>query len=206
MGTQRDGNRLAGWLMLALALAVLTVAIDSVASDHGGAGNAVPTAEPIGNHMPDEVRTLLSFVDTMTARGGTAGGHEFAAAGVRFVAAALGSLATSAGLNIDPELESIREHATHIQRDPRPRERTAHARVAFHTIAALFEDLQHARFRGLEPDVANVRRAASSLRAEYRLVDQIDLVQEFFKRSASAIRAMNHEMSSPHQIPGSTTA
>ena len=71
---------------------------------------------------------LLSFVDTMTARGGTAGGHEFAAAGGRFVAAALGSLATSAGLNIDPELKSIREHATHIQRDPRPRERTAHAR------------------------------------------------------------------------------
>jgi hypothetical protein len=206
MGTQRDGNRLAGWLMIALALAVLTVAIDSVASDHGDASSGGRRTGPIGNHMPDEVRTLLRFVDSMTARDGTAGGHEFAAAGVRYVAAALGSVATSAGLNVDAELEAIREHATHIERDPRPRERTAHARAAFHTIAALFEAVQHARFRGLEPDVANVSRAASSLRAEYRLVDQSDVVQEFFNGAASAIRAMNHEMSSPPPNPVSTAA
>ena len=101
--------------MIALALAVLTIAIYSDSSDHGDARSGIPTAEPIGDYMPAEVRTLLRFVDSMTARGSTAGGHEFAAAGVRYVAAALGTVATSAGLNIDAELETIREHATHIE-------------------------------------------------------------------------------------------
>ena len=206
MRTHGDGNRLAGWLMIALALAVLTIAIDSASSGHDDASSAVPAAEPIRDHIPDEVRALLSFVDSMTARGGTAGGHEFAAAGVRYVAAALGTVATSAGLNIDAELETIREHATRIERDPRPRERAAQARVAFHTLAALFEAVQHARFRGLEADVANVSRAAASLRAETLLADQRDVVQEFFNRAASAIRAMNDEVSSPRQTPAISTA
>ena len=201
MRIQADGNRLAGWLMIALVLAILTIAIYSATSDHGDASSAAPTAEPIGDYMPDEVRALVRFVDSMTARDGTAGGHEFAAAGIRHVAAALGTVATTAGLNIEPELETIRDHAMRIERDPRPRERTAHARVAFHDLAALLEAVQQVRFRGLEPEVANVSRAAASLRAEYRLVEQRDVVQEFFNRAASAIRAMNHAASLPRQSP-----
>ena len=206
MGTRADRSRLLGWLLMALVLAVLTVSTYSATSDHGDGSRAVPMTKPMGAYMPDETRALLRFVDSTTSRGGNAGGHEFAAAGVRYVAAALGAVAISAGLNIDPELEAIREHATRIERDPRPGERTAEARMAFHTLAALLEAVQQVRFRGLEPDVANVRRAASSLRAEDRLVDQSDVVQEFFNRAASAIRAMNYEMSSPHQTPVITTA
>lgn len=197
MGTHADGSRIAGWLTIGLALVVLTIATYSATADHREAADSIPTTEPIGEYVPDEVRRLLSFVDSMTARGSTAGGHELAATGVRYVAAALGTVANSAGLNIDAELETIRERATRIERDPRPRERAAQARVAFTTLAVLFEAVQRARFRGLEPDVAAVSRAALSLRANFQLVDQSDVVHEFFKRAASAIRAMNHENSSP---------
>jgi hypothetical protein len=42
-----------------------------------------------------------------------------------------------------------------------------------------------------------VSRAAASLRHRYPLVDQSDVVQEFFKRAASAIRAMSRHLSAP---------
>ena len=192
--------------MMAVALVVLTIAIYSASFDHRHAAKSVPTTERIGDHAPEAVRGLLSFVDSMRAGGSAAGGRELAAVGVRHVAAALGAVANSTGLNIDAELETIREHATQIERDPRSRERTAQARAAFRALAVLFEAVQQARFRGLGPDVANVSRAASSLRPKYRLVDQDDVVQEFFIRAASAIRAMNHEMSSPHQASDISTA
>jgi hypothetical protein len=78
--------------------------------------------------------------------------------------------------------------------------------MAFNDLASLLGAVQQARFRGLEPDVANVRRAASSLRAEYRLVDQSDVVQEFFSRAAAAILAMNHALSSPRRAPATSVA
>lgn len=199
MRTQVNGNRVVGWVMSALVLTVLPIGIYLASSDHGDARGAVTAPEPIADYVPDELRALLNFVDSMAARGGTARGHEFTALGVRSVAAALGTVATSAGLDFGPELETIREHATRIERDPRPRERTAHARLAFLSLAALLEAVQRVRFRELEPDVANVSRAASSLRAEDRLFEQRDVVQEFFKRAAAAIDAMNHELFAPHQ-------
>lgn len=206
MRTHADGNQLTFWLSVVLVLAVLTIAIYSATSDHTDVSNSVPTTEPNGDYVPDEIRGLLSFVDSMTARGATSGGHEFTAAGIRYVAAALGTVANSSDLDIGPELEMIRNLATRIERDPRPRERTAQARLAFRTLAALFEGVQYARFRGLEPDVANVSRAASSLRAGYRLIDQNDVVQEFFSRAASTIRTMNKEMSSPRRTTAFGTA
>jgi hypothetical protein len=206
MGTHSDGSPVAGRLTIALALVVLTIAIYSINSDRHDATDAIPTTAPTGEYVPDEVRGLLSFVDSMASRGGTAGGHEFAAAGVRYVAAALGTVANSAGLNVDGELETIRECATRIERDPRPQERAVQARAAFITLATLFEAVQQARFRGLEPDVATVSRAALSFRANFRLVDQKDVVREFFNRAASAIRAMNHEASSPGKSQATRTA
>lgn len=197
MGTQANGNPVAGWLTIAVAILVLTIAIYSISSDHHDAANSIPTTDSAGEYVPDEVKGLLSFVDSMAERGGTVGGHEYAAAGVRYVASALGSVANAAGLNVDAELETIRECATRIERDPRPRERAVQARAAFISLATLFEALQQARFHGLEPDVANVSRAALSFRANFRLADQNDVVREFFNRAASTIRTMNHAMSSP---------
>jgi len=206
MGTAAGGNRLAGWWTMALVLVVLTISIYSVTSTHRRDASSIPTTEPMGDYVPEEVRMLLNFVDNARARGGTTGGLEFAATGIRFVAAALGTVANSAGMNIDRELQVVRAIATRIERDPRPQERTAQARIAFGMLASLLETVRQARFRGLELDVANVGRAAASLRSEARLIDQRDVVQEFFNRAASAIRVMNHEMSSPHHTAANRTA
>jgi hypothetical protein len=166
MGMRAGDNRPAGWLMNALAIVVLTIAIYSMNSDHRDAASSIPTTDPTGEYVPDEVQGLLNFVDSMTAHGGTARGHEFVAAGVRYVAVALGSVANSAGMNVDAQLDAIRELAKRIDRDPRPRERAVQARAAFVSFAALFKAVQQTRFRGLEPDVANVSRAALSFRAK----------------------------------------
>ena len=205
MGTHADGSGLARWLMIVVVIGVLTVAIYSASSDRSDVGAAMPIPEPVGEYVPHEVRVLLHFVDSATVRGG-ATGHEFTAAGVRYVASALGTVATAAGLDIGPELETVREYARHIERDPRPRERTAQAFMAFNDLASLLGFVQQARFRGFEPDVANVSRAASSLQTEYRLVDQSDVVQEFFSRAAAAILAMNRALSSPRRTPATSVA
>jgi hypothetical protein len=197
MRTHASRSRMAGWSTIALVGAVLTVAVYAAWSDRDDAAVAVATTKPISEHLPNELSVLLRFVDAMPVRGDAPIGHELAAAGVRHVAAALATVATSAGLNIDGELETLREYAGNIERDPLPHERTAQARLAFHLLGALLEALQQTRFRGLEPDVANVIRAASSLRADDRLAEQSDVIQEFFRRAASAIRAMNTELSSP---------
>jgi hypothetical protein len=205
METHTEGSGFARWLMIVVVVGVLTLAVYSASSDHGDAGDAVPIPEPVGEYVPHEVGALLRFVDSAGVRSG-AMGHESTAAGVRYVAAALGTVATSAGLDIGTELETVREYARHIERDPRPRERTAQAFVAFNDLASLLGDVQQARFRGLEPDVANVRRAASSLQSEYRLVDQSDVVEEFFSRAAATILAMNHALWSPRRAPTTSVA
>jgi hypothetical protein len=195
-----DGGRVAGWVTTAVALVVLTISVYSVTPDRSRRRASTESQRPTSEYVPDEVTNLLRFVDSTRARAGAVGGHEYAAAGVRYVAAALGSVASSAGLDVSPVLETVRERAARIERDPRPGERATQARLAFGTLAALFESVQQARFPGLEPDVANVSRAAASLRHRYPLVDQSDVVREFFNRAASAIRAMTQEMAAPPPV------
>jgi hypothetical protein len=197
MPTPESSDRLSGWL-IGLVFVIFSVATYWAISDPADAVKATKPADaPTRHYLPDEVRRLLSFVDS--ARADTLGsrGHEFAASGVRYVAAALRTVASASGLSIDGELEVVREQATAIQRDPRPRVRASQARLAFANLAVLLEGVQQARFQGLEPDVASVGRAAASLRTDRSLRDQAEVVEEFFNRAASAIRAMNDAVSSP---------
>ena len=206
MTTTPATNRIAG-VMIGLVLVIFSVSTYWAISDSPDTLESTkPTEPPTGHYVPDEVRRLVSFVDSARADSATRHDHEFAATGVRYVAAALGVVASSSGLNIDPELEAIREQATAIQRDPLRRERAAHARLAFATLAALLEAVQQARFQGLEPDVANVSRAAWSLRVDRPLRDQAEVMEEFFNRASSAIGAMNDAASSLPAAPPMATA
>jgi len=197
MPTPDSSNRLSGWL-LGLVLVIFSLSTYWAISDPADAVTSTRPTDPLTGHdLPDEVQRLLRFVDSARADSMGSRSSEFAASGVRCVAAALQTVASASGLDIDGELEVVREQATVIQRDPRPRVRASHAWLAFANLAVLLEGVQEARFQGLEPDVAGVSRAAASLRTDRPLRDQWEVVEEFFNRAASLLRSMNDTVSSP---------
>jgi hypothetical protein len=95
MPTSKSSDLPPGWL-IGVAVVVFSVSTYWAISEPADAvESSKPTDPPAEHYVPDEVRRLLGFVDS--ARAGTISGrgHEFAATGVRYVAAALGAVASS---------------------------------------------------------------------------------------------------------------
>src|SRR5689334_6055113 len=98
--TATASNRIAGVLM-ALILVIFAVATYwSISLPGDDVTSPTPTAPATAHYVPDEVRRLISFVDSARADGTRSHDREFAATGVEYVAAALAAVASSSGLNI----------------------------------------------------------------------------------------------------------
>jgi hypothetical protein len=193
-----DKRRGPGWL-IGLVLVVLAVSTYRAISSPAGGGEAREPIEPAaGYYVPHNVRSLRAFVDSAGAVGHTHDAREFTAAGIRHVAAALGTVASASGFDISPGLYIVREQAAGIQQEPRSSERASRARATLETLAALLAAVQERQFPELYLEVGNVRRAASSLRVDQRLRDQQEVVVEFLKRAAAALGAMSDALYTPH--------
>ncbi|MDF1501334.1 hypothetical protein [Roseisolibacter sp. H3M3-2] len=189
---------LAGALLLALLLWYLFArdGADRVAVDLPDATTSVSAGAVVGDGMgaadlPAEVSELVRFTETRAADG-AGPAHDYTAAGLRHLAAALGAVGGSTAGNVDVQarIAEIRQHADAMQRDPASTEHALQTREAFLVASSLMQQMQQGRGDAAVGAVREAHDAATAIEARTRLLDQTQRVERFFDRSANAVREL----------------
>lgn len=190
------------WVLGALLLALLLWFLfardggERVAADVPDATTSVSAGAVVGDSMgaadlPAEVRELVRFTESRAADG-AGPAHDYTAAGLRHLAAALGAVGGSTAGNVDVQarVTEIREHADAMQRDPASTEHALQTREAFLVASSLMQQVQQGRSDASAAAVREVHDAATAIEARTRLLDQTERVERFFDRSANAVREL----------------
>jgi hypothetical protein len=155
-------------------------------SSPGELASAAPTTDP----LPGAVNDYLQFTADNRASRDADHTHAYTSEGIRRLAAALGVVAERDGRsdeNVSAKVETLRERADALQRNPQSMEHARYARDAFDAAAELMRALQTPSSSAA---VAEVTRAAGALQPGTMLLQQPEAVQRFFDQSATALRAM----------------
>jgi hypothetical protein len=198
----------AGWLwLLGIAAVVLFVLalgglwdrddVDTVAAPVA----AVPPPEVapttgIREPAPAEVAAFLVFTDASV--GSPAGpAHEYAADGIRRLAAALNAVIEQqhlAGIAVRDQLAAFRAKADRIQADPQAMQHAEGVREVFTSAADLMSAAQKERWAqetDLRDRVSEVHSAATAVDGRRPLLEQTAAVDAFFDRAAVVVRSMS---------------
>jgi hypothetical protein len=156
----------------------------------------VPDTQSEAGQRPEAVSAFLTFVEERNAEQSASPAHEYTAAGLHRLADALNAIAES-----DPgqeatasaelqELETVRAQAEAMQKDPQSLQHADQAREAFSSAASAMQNLQKSRFPQLGEQVGGVQEAAAGVDPKRPLLEQTEAIEQFFQRSAAALRAM----------------
>lgn len=142
--------------------------------------------------LPSAVAVFLRWSDERRTPSAMNPDHSHVATGMRNLAAALEALAARApNLDIGQEVTIVRRQADTLWQNVASTRHADYARQAFVTLSGLMSAVQQQLAPALQSEVAEVRRAAESIRADEALLDQRNRVQEFFERSAGVVRQMS---------------
>jgi hypothetical protein len=186
------------WIATLLGLfVVIGIIFWAVSARDGAVGDVTEgisgaTAEATGTAgFSTPVREYLEF------SGVVAGGdqpppvglqHEYAADGIRKLAAALDALAKQDSDFAGPQAAGeFRSMADSLQRDPASTEHADIVRSVFVSTATIMSTVD-------ESDGMSLRRLAESIDPGRPLLDQRDTVQSFFRRSAEAIQRHSEQL------------
>lgn len=190
------------WVLALIAIALIAWYLISQMNDSpelaaGGDTTAVATAAaPVvddgGIAGGAAVASFLAYVDSGAA---PAMGldHAYTSQGIQRLASAIDALASRDSLNgaaLAPQLEQLRERAQQLQAEQQSTRHADLTRQAFTEASALLSAMQERSFPNLAEPVAAVRTAAEGVKAGVPLLEQKESVQQFFTRTAEAVRAM----------------
>lgn len=190
---------LAGVLLLALVLWLVFGRGERAGGDVAdltpplGPAVTAPAATVGDGSMPEAVSEYLGYVEANRAAPATGVAHEYAADGLRRLAAALGAVVegdTVSAVAVEPRLAELRERADAVQRNPEATNHALLASEAFVMAAALTTQIQQSAYPALAAEASEVRDAAAAITGDRPLLDQTAEVQRFFDRAAAALRGM----------------
>jgi hypothetical protein len=190
-------------LPLIFGVALLLVLMVVVWPDDGATGVGTPMPDAGGSVVSDSemraadvdaaIEDYVRFVADRRARDAIGPKHEYTAEGIRRLAGAISAVAARDSVAVgalEPRVQTLRERADALQRDPSARTHALKTREAFLLAASVLESIQDRRFRNLDGEATAVLRAAEDVKARTPLMGQADAVQRFFDRAANLLRAM----------------
>ena len=187
------------WILGLLALALV---VWLLLAQRGGREDAFVTDTAIGDTDPGitpgaartgAVGSFIAYVDERRARAEAGLDHEYTAEGLRRLADALEEIARQHQLGaaqVEQRVNTLRERADALQRNPESREHARLAREAFVAVVDVMRDLQQQRFPDAANQVEQVRLAATSVTADRELLQQKEEVQRFFDRAGEVVQHM----------------
>ena len=204
---QRKTPRVWPAMLAALALVALVwtlAAVWAVDEDERGQPDEVAQSLPPVPEIaltsgvtptPPEVAAFLTFSET-SAGEPSGPAHDYAAAGMRRLSAALETIARNEGVtgeNVRQRLHAFRRTAERIQADPAATAHSNRVRDAFMNAANLMAAMQQDHWPNaaeMRSALEEVRTAAGAIEPNRPLLDQVSDVGAFFDRAAVVVREM----------------
>ncbi len=153
--------------------------------------------------MALEVKQFISFIQANSAEARMGPEHGYTSDGLRYLSAALGSLARQDNLrdlNIEQRRELLARYADRLQEN---RQSTDHAdltREAFIAASDLFADLANRRYPYQRDQIWLLRQAARAIDSNRLLLDQHAQAQEFFTQASATLQAMSRASGEGEQL------
>lgn len=166
-----------------------TIAVDTLQSpnlnEEKPAAGGLPTAV-------DRVAEFIRFADqNRAARVGPE--HIYASDGISRLAAAIDALSEqfmADSSEMEPRLQRLRAAAGNLRENGASSNGSAEVRNAFQTAAEMLSAVQRQSFPQAAGQMEGVRQAATAIRGERPLPDQITAIEAYFRQVGSTLQTM----------------
>jgi hypothetical protein len=180
------------WLLgiLVLIAAIVLLGRDQTNDDTREA--VTPTTES-RREVPEEISEYVSYVNQSDGTAEMGPNHEYAAEGLRKLAAAIDALVNETDTDdsqISDKRNRIEEAANYIQQDPYAGTHADSIKAAFMLASEVIASVQSQNFPELSNEAQNLRNTAQDINPQTLTLEQRSGVQEFFEESASTLDAM----------------
>jgi len=159
-------------------------------NEPGNMAGAAATGGAAGTLSGTAVVSFLQFVDARSSR--TAGlAHEYTSDGLRQLAAALNEIAdrdSVGGIAVRPRISEIRDRANAMQQNPTSTEHALQTREAFVLASSLMAQMKMGSANG-NGTLQSLQNAAMAIRPSVQLLEQKDVIEQFFAEAAKTIRS-----------------
>lgn len=117
--------------------------------------------------------------------------HEYTNNALIHLMNAVQAKANELDVNIDADMEQIRQEAQEITRNPQSTNHANKIKSAGSRITDVLENLQKEEFPDLSNDVQEVRTAVEEIDPSVQTLQQRDKINRFFNEAAEVLRNMN---------------
>ena len=104
---------------------------------------------------------------------------------------ALSAMADEIDYSVKADIDKVKDYALKITNDPLATTHADDIRKSADIITTILENMQQAKYPGLENDITELRRASSSINPDTLTLDQKDAVKSFFSKAADVLEKMN---------------
>ena len=196
----RRGRPMLMWMVGAVLIGVWFL-LRSADDDAGARGTSASAGQPVrvdtlGRPAPADPRIadFLSWSGEPAARRDSAAAARHVAEGIHRLAGAIAVLAvrdSAGGLTASGRIAALDSSAGRVLREPRATRQAALVRGAFVDASAMMQEMHRRRFPNAKNAVVEMRLAANEVRAAAPLSAQRRAVDQFFERTAIAVRRMS---------------
>ena len=135
------------------------------------------------------VASYVTFINADTNKMGL--NHAYASEALTKLTDAVDAMATEAGYDVKVDIAKAKQFANEITKDPLSTEHAHKIRMAADVLSTSLQNLQMAKYPGLNNEAAEVKNAASAIVPDTLTLDQRDKVKSFFRKAADLLNKMN---------------
>lgn len=189
------------WIVGVLAIAGIIWAIagrtdEAVVESGESAGSDTATIvmnEARSVDIPQSIDAFLSFSSDSSRQGVMGLDHDYTAAGIGHLGAALGDLSKrfdSTEMDIRTRRDTMMQRASRLHINRLSDTHADIVRTIFISAADLMNSIQERHFPSLDNQVRQVEAAAAAIAPDRKLLDQQDAVKRFFQQASATLDEM----------------
>ncbi len=117
--------------------------------------------------------------------------HEYTNNALIWLMNAVQAKANEINYNIDADMQSVRQDAEAIQKDPSSTNHAEMIKQAGTKLANILEKMQNENYPDLSNDVQEMKTAADNIQGSVQTLEQKDQINTFFDEAADVLRKMS---------------
>lgn len=186
------------WLLIGIVIAVLLVYF-LLFRDNGKNIEAITEAVNITNTNESDLlwvkennSTVAAYVNFIeSGKDKMSFDHAYTNEALLKLIAATKAIASEVGLEVEADLEMVKEYANMITMDPFETTHADNIRKADAILTNALQNIQKAKFPGLADEVAELISASESIKPETLTLEQKYEVKNYFAKASDLLKKMN---------------
>jgi len=135
--------------------------------------------------VADYVAFVNADTNTMTLD------HAYSSGALTKLTDAVDAMATVAGYDVKADIGQARQYANDITKDPMATSHANKIKSAAEVLSKSLQNLQQAKYPGLNADAMDVKNAAAAINPETLALDQRMVIKSFFRKASDLLTKMN---------------